>query len=199
MLRVRTSPLDRAHVSATTAAALLDIHPKLVAKLVSAGILKMSPAAISRAAVESLAAVPSLVVTTGQVAVLRLDGSSDPATGVHLAMDDGELRRACMGPWRADPQRLLGSDLLVATVATFPVAIFTGLSVARSIGRGTAMRQLLDADLAWRRPGPATSDMGRDPGGVVGTVSAARLIAWSRGPLAYLSAEQDGDEEPAED
>lgn len=183
------------------AAGLLDLAPAGIAKLAAAGILSTSQGRFHRADVEALAALPQLHVTGGEILVVRLAGG-DPATGrVHVDATDQELIATALQGWRGDARRMTSCPLLVATVATIPVAVFriTGLaSTTTSSSRTVANRERhrLEGVLLGRR-GREVMCADAQERAWTELVLGSRVVSRSAGPVAYLggSGEQGGGEE----
>lgn len=186
---------------AAAAAGLLDLSPAGIAKLAAAGILSITQGRFRREDVEALAALPHLHVAGDEILIVRLEGG-DPSTGrLHVDMTDQELIAAALQGWRGDARRMTSCPLLVATVATIPMAVFriTGLAeTTASSSRAVAnrARHRLDGVLLGRRGREVTCG---DPQERAWTelVLGSRVLSRSAGPVAYLggSREQGGGEE----
>lgn len=195
-------------VSRSVAAARLGISYGSVTKLMRCGIL---PTPISADLVHKLAARPPLVVSEGELTVLRT-GSKAPADrqkhpnddrefiGFSMGHSDAELEETSLRWWRSDPDAVLDNQLWATCVATVPVAVYVidGLEesmtrpdetrlrhhyAGRLIGR---LHHDLEPDLRQNRPAHLRA--------LAQQILTSRVYTSSGGPIAYL-----GRHERAED
>lgn len=175
---------------AAAAAGLLDLSPAGIAKLAAAGILSVHRGRFRRDDVEVLAALPQLRVTGGEILIVRLEGG-DPATGrLHVDMTDQELVAAVLQGWRGDARRMTSCPLLVATVATIPMAVFriTGLSETTASASHTVAnreRHRLDGVLLGRRGREVVAGEAQERAWAE-LVLGSRVVSKSAGPVAYV-------------
>lgn len=195
---VRPETLNR-----TQAAARLGLNGPGVDKLVRAGILS-SP--IKMDDVERLMGRDRLRVTAGELTVLRTDAraESDPTkyptddrrwVGFHVQHTDEELADSSLRWWRCDPDRVVDNELLVVTVATFPVAVYRILDKAATIVRPDEAnaRHCFSGQLIGRvHLGMATTFPQDAPGHLrlmARQIMNSRITVDSGGPIGYLTPE----------
>jgi hypothetical protein len=144
-LRPRSTPrIAKSTLSRTVAAARLEIHVAHVDKMIRAGMLRVP---ITEEAVADLRLNRTLAeAVDGELTVLRTDARTENDTskypddprrwmGFHVDHTDSELDETSLRWWRSDPARVLDNELLVVTVATYPVAVYRVTGVAESIVR----------------------------------------------------------------
>ena len=192
---VRPDTLNR-----TQTAARLGLNGAGVDKLVRAGILGLP---IKTDEVDGLMGRDRLQVTAGELTVLRTDAraESDSAkypmddrrwVGFHVQHTDDELAESSLRWWRCDPGRVLDNELLVVTVATFPVAVYRIVGKAKTIVRPdeTTSRHAFTGQLLGRvHPTMATTFPQDTPGHLrmmARQIMDSRITVDSGGPIGYL-------------
>lgn len=145
-----TRPNRSANTTYTVDAATgrLGISQPGVRKLIKSGIMP----ALDRWLVDDFAASEDLVVTNGELAVLRTSEASpsgDPGRsrkGFDIDMTDEELAAACLMYWYCAPARIItNGGLLIVSVSTIPVAVYNIYHATEHNGR-----QELHGDLLGR-------------------------------------------------
>lgn len=196
-----THPQTRAAtLNRTQAASRLGMNGPGVDKLVRAGLLTLP---IKASAIADLQDRPRLQITAGEITVLRTDARTecDPLLypmdqrqwmGFHVQHTDAELEASSLRWWRCDPHRVVDNELLVVTVATFPVALFRILEHVDSIVRPDEPRprHKFSGELLGR----VYPDMAQDlPLGTPGhlremakQIMNSRISVNSGGPIGYL-------------
>lgn len=124
---VQTPTLNR-----TQAASRLGINNPAFDKMIRAGML-FPPYRADK--IVELSKREQLRVKSGELTVLRADAraESDPVLypgedrrwiGFHVEHTDEELEAASLRWWQCRPARVIDNELLVVTIATFPVALY---------------------------------------------------------------------------
>lgn len=189
-----------AAISRSVAASRLGIAYGSVSKLVRCRIL---PLPVPAALVDKLAARPDLVVTDGELTVLRT-GSKEPADrtkypnderdyiGFDIGYSDAELEETSLRWWRSDPEVVLDNEIFAVTVATVPVAVYriTG-PVYAEIRRGEIRpRHHYRGQLLGRLRADLEPGMRQDTPGhlraLARQILTSRIRTTSGGPIAYL-------------
>ncbi|GAA1992786.1 DNA-binding protein [Kitasatospora viridis] len=154
------------------------------------------------AALQRLQARPAAdlsVLRTAEVAVLRSDAPArvdEPDRewiGFGTGLDEAQLLAALSGWWRCDPARVAAGGVLLVTVASFVVAVLTGLAGWESDGTaGTTGRyRFPKARLAGylsdlTAPANVVGRVGPEDARVAGLLLGTRLLSVSGGPIAYV-------------
>ncbi|GGV48056.1 hypothetical protein GCM10010495_77320 [Kitasatospora herbaricolor] len=142
------------------------------------------------------------VLGAPEVAVLRSDAPvrvEEPGRewiGFGTGLDQAQLLAALSGWWRCDPARVAAGAVLPVTVASFVVAVLTGLTEWEADGAvGTAGRYrftkarlagyLTDLTSPVNAADPADPQDARLAGLLLGT----RLSSVSGGPIAYVTTD----------
>ena len=153
--------------------------------------------------VEQLVGRDHLQVTTGELTVLRTDAraESDPAkypmddrrwVGFHVEHSDQELDESTLRWWRCDPARVLDNELLVVTIATYPVAVYRILDRADTIVRpdeSTPRHGFTGQLLARVQLGMSVTFAQDAPGHLrmpARQIMNSRITVDSGGPIGYL-------------
>lgn len=186
----------------TQAAARLGLNGPGVDKLIRAGMLGLP---VRPDEVKRLMGRDRLQVVAGELTVLRTDAraESDPAkypdddrrwVGFHVEHPDDALAASSLRWWRCDPARVLDNELLVVTVATFPVAVFRILDKTATIIRPdeATSRHAFSGQLVARvHPTMAVTYPQNTPGHLrtmAKQIMNSRITVDSGGPIGYLES-----------
>jgi hypothetical protein len=184
----------------TQIASRLGLNGPGVDKLIRAGILR-SP--FKTQDVERLEGRDRLQVIEGELTVLRTDARAEADTakypiddrrwvGFHVEHTDEELADSSLRWWRCDPVRVVDNELLVVTVATFPVAVYRIVGKAETIVRPdeTTTRHRFEGHLLGRvHPGMTSTFPQNTPGHLrvlTKQIMGSRITVSSGGPIGYL-------------
>ncbi|ANZ13435.1 DNA-binding protein [Streptomyces noursei] len=139
-------------------------------------------------------------VPAGEVAVLRADAATPVEednrrwVGFGVTLTEEELLAALQGWWRCNPQRVADAKILVVTVATYTVAVLTGLEDSVSQGAARSARHWfpharlsgyltdLTAPVNAVKSTPDHADEQR----LASLLLGKRLFSESGGPIAYV-------------
>ncbi|WP_241003078.1 DNA-binding protein [Streptomyces sp. CB01881] len=187
---------------------------KLMATGVVPGVREQGRQVFPLAALQQLQARPAADLTVlgaPEVAVLRSDAPArveEPDRdwiGFGAALDQAQLLAALSGWWRCDPARVAAGGVLPVTVASFVVAVLTGLTEWEADGTaGTAGRfRFPKARLAGYLTdltAPANAADPADPEDVrlAGLLLGTRLASVSGGPIAYVTTTATTDQPATE-
>jgi hypothetical protein len=190
-----------ATLTRTQAAARLGLNPAAVDKLIAAHVLSLPPTADE---IERLASRDRLVVTEGELTVLRTDSraDADPANqpptdtrrwvGFDAGHSDPELGASSLRWWRCDPHRVEDNELFVVTIGTVPVATYRirGLDGTHQRSSESWQRYSFDGQLLARmHHGLAVRYYENTPGhlkALTRKIMTSRIVVNSGGPIGYL-------------
>lgn len=190
----------------TQASSQLGLNGPSVDKMIKAGMLV---APIRSSKVRDLTKYERLRVTDGELTVLRADAraESDPVLypderrrwiGFHVEHTDEELEASSLRWWRCNPERVLDNELLVVTVATFPVALYLledKMGPLIRPGENQPRYGFTGRLLARVSPGMEITHNRLAPGHLQKSakqIMRSRIAVSSGGPIGYLEAETVG-------
>ncbi|WP_257033181.1 MULTISPECIES: DNA-binding protein [unclassified Streptomyces] len=177
---------------------------KLMATGLVPGVRDAGRQVFPLAGLQALQARPDadLAVTgAAELAVLRADAPQrvdEPGRewiGFGTALDQAQLLASLSGWWRCDPARVAAGGALPVTVASFVVAVLTGLTGWESDGAtGTAARyrfphaRLVGYLNDLTAPANAAAPTDAEDARLAAVLLGTRLPSVSGGPIAYVTA-----------
>ncbi|MEV6096218.1 hypothetical protein [Nocardia sp. NPDC051981] len=176
------------------AAAALKISRASFEKLIACG---MVPTPIDADLIGLLASRPRLVVTAGELTVLRTAARSAAHEsdrdwiGFDVGFSVVDMTAAALRWWRCDPDRVLDNELFAVTVATIPVAVYAVTALEDTIQEpGEAeTRHRFAGDLLARWGEPVAQGIAPRLKERVEQMMSSRISVSSGGPIGYLNAE----------
>lgn len=187
---------------------------KLMATGVVPGVRDTGRQVFPLAALQRLQARPAADLTAlgvAEVAVLRSDAPQrveEPDRewiGFGIGLDQAQLLAALSGWWRCDPARVSTGAVLPVTVASFVVAVLTGIQEWEGDGAvGTAGRyRFPKARLAYYLtdltvPANAADPTDPEDARLASLLLGTRLASVSGGPIAYVTTRPTTDTTVAE-